>query len=200
MAETSRRIVAALRPEILEQVDEVAKVATGDAGRIVDAAHEGEFAQSAKVPQVGVHRVAAVAGLEREKVAEPLQPEGPIDALPNRGRAHACCCERRRWRSSDDLRRADAEQLRGEKHEPVLVRAECARVAERHGPHALHQLQPLGLPEADAGGDRRIRRTGCGAPPRARARAAIPPAESPQRSRRWLATRSRSAGVSAGSA
>ena len=89
-------------------------------------ADEREFAQAPEVPQVGLHGVRAVAGLEREKVAEPFQPEGLVDPFPNRRGGHRLLLRAEAPAELRYLGRPDAEQLGGQKHEPVLVRAAMA--------------------------------------------------------------------------
>ncbi len=88
----------------------------------------------------------------------------------------------------------EAEQLSCQVHQPLLVLADGA-VAERDGPHSLHQSESLVLAETPA-------QPG-GVPGKAGLaivlglRRGLPSGVSPQRSRRWAATSSRSASVSA---
>ena len=94
MAETSRRIVAALSPRSLSRKTKSrssARVTWPGSRTPLEAANSAE---APKVPQVGLDGVRAVAGLEREIVAEALEPEvaGRPRSLPRRviGRAGVC--------------------------------------------------------------------------------------------------------------
>ena len=92
MAETSRRIVARAQAEVLEQVDEVAQEGSGDLTWIAYAPGKRELRQPLQVAEVGDDGVLAVTRLEREEVAEALQPEIARGALAHVGDRHAPRC------------------------------------------------------------------------------------------------------------
>ena len=108
----------------------------------------GELRQPAQVTQVALHGVGAVARLERQVVAEALEPEGP-HVLARRSRltthcrlpAHDCRRPLRRTLRQLHRRRAQAAHPRD-----ASSQASCSG-SDRSGrrtrlPHLLDQLEP----------------------------------------------------------
>ena len=134
-------------PQVLEQVDEIAEVGAGDRGRLPRPARQRELAHPPEIPQVGVHRVRAVPGLEAEIVAEALEPEGAIHRVASLG-DHRGLLLAEAPAHLGHFGPIHAEKLGRGGHQPILVGADGTPVAEGGEPHPFHQLEALGAAEA----------------------------------------------------
>src|SRR6185437_10982572 len=111
--------------EVLEQIDEITQQSAGHLAGIAHPFRRRELRQAVEIAEVRLDGVRAVTRLEREKVAETLEPEvlrGPLAGLGDR---HGL-----RWaRSRRDTSARSPGAMASSSAATCIIRASCAPIA-----------------------------------------------------------------------